>query len=369
MASGNLLEDVVTEILLMLPVKVLLRCKSVCKSWYTLITKPSFITAHLNCNNALKKNHWILIKRFLKEINKSVLSFISDDIGGDDHVPPIEITIPHSNHFLQMLGPCNGIVCLTDHRDIILCNPSIRDFKVLPTPSFCYPQGLFSRTLNMGFGFDPHSNEYKVIRIAELHEDDEDGAGYVFHSVNVEIYDLSTDSWRGIDAVVPYVWYFPCSQLLFNGAFHWWAYEEEHGDEWILYFHISTEVFQQIRLPDVCAVPDGNERAFLVLNESIALLLFNSSDQTSFDIWLMTEYGVAESWTKHSTIGPLVQVERPVLFSKYELLLEKANGQLVSYHLKSKILKEFQVYGAQESFRALVYSESLVSTKRGRDSY
>ncbi|KAK3025753.1 hypothetical protein RJ639_040445 [Escallonia herrerae] len=366
MASGIFPEEVVREILLMLPVNSLLRCKSVCKTWYTLITKPSFTTAHHNCNAALKGNRCILIKRFLKGSNKSVLSFLSDEISGDDHFPPTEITIPHSNHFLQMLGPCNGIVCLTDHRDIILCNPSIRAFKVVPAPSFNYPQGLFSRTLGVGFGFDPHSNEYKVIRIAELHEDDE-SLGYSFHSVKVEICDMSTDSWREIAAVVPYVWYFPCSELLFNGAFHWWADDEDHGGESMLSFHISTEVFQQIRLPSVCAFPDGNERAFLALNESIALILFDASEQTSFDIWLMTEYGVAESWTKLITIGPLVQVERPILFWKHELLLEKANGQLVSCNLKSQRLKEFQVYGAQESFRAVAYSESLVSINRGSD--
>ncbi|KAK2967837.1 hypothetical protein RJ640_001779 [Escallonia rubra] len=89
--------------------------------------------------------------------------------------------------------------------------------------------------------------------------------------------------------------------------------------------------------------------------------------RTSFDIWLMIEYGVAESWTKQFTIGPLVQVKRPILFWKHELLLEKANGQLVSCDLKSQRLKEFQVYGAQESFRAVAYSESLVSIKQASD--
>ncbi|KAK3025699.1 hypothetical protein RJ639_041704 [Escallonia herrerae] len=235
------------------------------------------------------------------------------------------------------------------------------DFKVIPAPSFYYPRGLFSRTMGVGFGFDPHSNEYKVIRIAELHEDDEDW-GYKFHSVNVEIYNLSANSWREIDAVVPCVWFFPCSELLFNGHFHWWADDEDHGGESMLSFHISTEVFQQIRLPDVCAFPDGNERAFLVLNESIALLLFNPSEQTSFDIWLMTEYGIAESWTKQFTIGPLVQIERPVLFWKHELLMENANGQLVSYDLRSQRLKEFQLYGAQKSLRAVAYTTSSSSS-------
>ncbi|KAK2986261.1 hypothetical protein RJ640_021830 [Escallonia rubra] len=261
----------------MLPVKSLLRCKSVRKSWYTLITKPSFISAHFNCNAVLKRSHCILVKRVLPE----------------------------------------------------------------------------------------HSSEYKVIRIAELYEDDD--GDYMFHSVNVEIYDLSTDSWREIDAVVPYVWYFSCSELLFNGNFHWWADDEDYGGESMLSFHISTEVFQQIRLPDVCAFPDGNERAFLVLNESIALLLFNPSEQMYFDIWLMTEYGIAESWTKQFTIGPLVQVKQPLLFWKQELFLEKVNGQLVSYDLKSQTLKEFQVHGAQDSLRVVAYSESLVSIKRGSD--
>ncbi|KAK3007190.1 hypothetical protein RJ639_015486 [Escallonia herrerae] len=356
MACGDLPEDVVREVLQMLPVKSLLRYKSVCKNWYTLITNPSFTTAQLNCNTTLKRKHCILVKRFLPKSNKSVMSFLSDEISGDDYVKSTEITIPHSNEYLErMLGPCNGLVCLTDHRDIILCNPSIRVFKVLPAPSFNYPQGLFSDTIGVGFGFDPLSSEYKVIRIAQLHEDDDDRAGYVFHYVKVEIYDLSTNTWREIDTVVPFVWFFPCSELLFNGHFHWWADDKNHGGESMLSFHISTEVFQQIRLPDVCAFPDGNKRAFLVLNESIALLLFNPSEETSFDIWLLTEYGVAESWTKQFTIGPLVQVEQPLLFWKHGLLLEKTNGQLVSCDLKSQRLKEFQMYGAQESLRALTY--------------
>ncbi|KAK3012398.1 hypothetical protein RJ639_010563 [Escallonia herrerae] len=126
-----------------------------------------------------------------------------------------------------------------------------------------------------GIGFEPLSSEYKVIRIAELHEDD-GSWGYKFHIVHVEIYNLSTDSWREVDAVVPSVWYFPCSELLLNGAFHWWENDEEHGTESTLSFHISTE--------------------------------------TCFVIWLMTEYGIAESWTKQFTIRPFVQVEQPLSY-------------------------------------------------------
>ena len=39
--------DVVEDILVQLNVNDLLRCKSVCKSWYSLISSPRFVKAHL----------------------------------------------------------------------------------------------------------------------------------------------------------------------------------------------------------------------------------------------------------------------------------------------------------------------------------
>lgn len=47
-AYQNLPEDVIIEILLRLPVNSLLKFKSVCRNWYSLIKSPNFIRKHMN---------------------------------------------------------------------------------------------------------------------------------------------------------------------------------------------------------------------------------------------------------------------------------------------------------------------------------
>ncbi|KAM7505167.1 hypothetical protein LguiB_004071 [Lonicera macranthoides] len=48
MTSVELLEDVLGEFLLMLPVKCLLRFRCVCKAWCALIDNSRFIAKHHN---------------------------------------------------------------------------------------------------------------------------------------------------------------------------------------------------------------------------------------------------------------------------------------------------------------------------------
>ncbi|KAI8010643.1 putative F-box protein [Camellia lanceoleosa] len=61
MLNAFIPEEVWIEILARLPMKSLLRFRSVCKSWYYLITNPSFITTHLNRTKS-NHSHKLLIK-------------------------------------------------------------------------------------------------------------------------------------------------------------------------------------------------------------------------------------------------------------------------------------------------------------------
>lgn len=75
--------------------------------------------------------------------------------------------------YLYIAYQCNGLVSLTYWvypPQVYLWNPSINgefNFKALPlTPSPPTPQGFTSRGLcTIGFGFDPKTNDYKVVRI------------------------------------------------------------------------------------------------------------------------------------------------------------------------------------------------------------
>ncbi|KAL3515948.1 hypothetical protein ACH5RR_022850 [Cinchona calisaya] len=71
----------------------------------------------------------------------------------------------------------------------------------------------------------------------------------------VEVYGLSTGSWRTIQANVPcvadYVHHRP---VTFNGSIHWLATRrDDEVCDAIMAFDISNEVFSVLELPDECS--------------------------------------------------------------------------------------------------------------------
>ncbi|XP_024027981.1 uncharacterized protein LOC112093544 [Morus notabilis] len=68
---------------------------------------------------------------------------------------------------------CDGIVFLPDRstNKIVLCNPAIREFKLLQGSCF---GSNFGKHIMAGFGYDAISNVYKVVRVVRLHSTDVD---------------------------------------------------------------------------------------------------------------------------------------------------------------------------------------------------
>ncbi|KAM7491595.1 hypothetical protein LguiA_034516 [Lonicera macranthoides] len=182
------------------------------------------LEAHRRCGGTVfirvTRENVAEMQRFIQQSSKSVLSFVSEK------TPDVTINIDvpfFTDKNLELLGPCNGIICLSWNGDILLCNPATREFKALPPCINNYLPGLLINELGVGFGFDQHSNDYKVVRIVELFYDDP----FIHHDVKAELYKLSTDSWRPLNADVPYVWHQPCFTPFFNGSFHWYAQKDE----------------------------------------------------------------------------------------------------------------------------------------------
>lgn len=53
----ELLDEIVWEILIWLPVESLVRFKSVCKAWHSIISNPSFVRAHLHLSKQRQKQN------------------------------------------------------------------------------------------------------------------------------------------------------------------------------------------------------------------------------------------------------------------------------------------------------------------------
>ncbi|XP_058187810.1 F-box protein At3g07870-like [Rhododendron vialii] len=375
MAIETLSEDLLMEILWRLPVKSLLQSKSVCKNWYALIQNPSFISLHHHraaSIAAAQNTDCLLVKRALDGGNgKIILSLIPNETPTED----IDISFTGLDiEKLQLLGPCNGVVCLIRlalNSTIVICNPSMREFRVLPQPS--HKKGYMA---NLGFGFDHYTNDYKVVRFGYL--DPEFKTCWL--DERIEIYELSTDCWREVDAASPVEYGFECtysSCVSWNGDFFWYAFCHG-GDAAIIVFSMTNEVFNELPLPEVCLLDNSGARELFILNDSLALALYPStwvpplwavklSFEKCFDIWVMDVHGVEVSWTKKISIGPLQKPNFALGFRKNgEFLLECGDGQMMSDNIDTRQIKEYQVYSHSPPccLQVLPHTESLVSVKR-----
>ncbi|KAK9289337.1 hypothetical protein L1049_007492 [Liquidambar formosana] len=152
-SEKDLPHDVVIEILSRLPVKTLLRFRCVCKSWYATITHPSFITTHLNRISSYNNHGYLQNSSF--DPNEKSKWFET----------PFNC---RPSYYLNLVGSVNGILCLVDERTyfgsrtVYLWNPSIRKFKILPSPSTIHHHSNRKNPVVFGFGFHRWSNDYKV---------------------------------------------------------------------------------------------------------------------------------------------------------------------------------------------------------------
>ncbi|XP_062162359.1 probable F-box protein At1g14315 isoform X6 [Alnus glutinosa] len=149
--ANELPEDLVIQILLWLPVVSLLRFKSVCKSWYALITNQNFIAKHLlynkNCNTQL------LFKTRDKSNEDYVVSTISHEtlqVSLTQPLPPYFELDVDEKFFIFVVGSCNGLVCLHDYLALheVIWNPATKETKIVPKSNLprIVPAGCYTRT-------------------------------------------------------------------------------------------------------------------------------------------------------------------------------------------------------------------------------
>ncbi|RDY09134.1 F-box protein CPR30, partial [Mucuna pruriens] len=371
--------ELVSNVLSRLPAKVLLLCKCVCKSWFDLITDPYFITNYYVVYNSLQnqEEHLLVIRRpFFSGLKTyiSVLSWNANDpkelVSSDVLNPPYEYNSDH-RYWTEIFGPCNGIYFLEGNPHVLM-NPSLRQFKALPESHLTSPHGTYSFTEYAGFGFDPKTNDYKVVVIKDLwsKETDERQLGYW----TAELYSLNSNSWRKFDTALPLpieIWGSSRVYTYANNCCHWWGFVDESGrkEDVVLAFDMVNESFRKIKVPKI---RDSSEEMFATpvpFNESasIAVIVYPvRGAEKCFEVWVMKDYWDDGSWVKQYTVGPVQVVYKLVGFYGNNRFLWKDNDErLVLYD--SEKTRDLQVYGKYDSTRAARYMESLISLHRGNE--
>ncbi|KAG5631045.1 hypothetical protein H5410_002762 [Solanum commersonii] len=366
-------QDVVIFMLLKLPLKSLLRFKSISKIWYTLILSDTFFKLHLK-RTTTTKDEFILFIRTLREDDPYKLTSIASFFSGDDKnnlttlFPDLDVSDLTSSCctiFNELIGPCHGLIAMTDSYIIIVLNPATRKYFVIPSSPFECPIGYYRYIEAVAFGFDSIVNDYKIIKLSDVYWDpptDDRGP----RGSRVEIYNLSIDSWREHNIDFPSIYFSHCSEIYYKEAVHWFTIKD---DLVILCFDISSEIFRTMEMPSVCIDLNGPRYGLAVLNDSLVMMSYPDSmcsiDHTEnlLDIWMMKEYGESESWIKMHTISPLpIPIESAlVIWKDHLLLLQTQTGFLISYDLNSDEVKEFNLNGHHESLRVIKYTDCLTT--------
>ncbi|KZV28625.1 F-box protein-like [Dorcoceras hygrometricum] len=361
MAEQVLPTDVLIEVLIRLPVKTLLKCRSVSKSWCNLIRSRIFILSHTKRE---RKQRILLVNRYStpEEGDGEVLSFANVSFPiSDDSDTTLYCDIHILSHRLPQLsgegeivripihGPCNGLVCIAFGETIYLCNPALREFKLLPPLRF--PVGYSPLPSQIGFGFDQITGDYKVIQISDVPDFSEES------KIRFDLYNSGSNSWKEMDARVPDISHFIGYELLYNGVMHWLAIMSPHNSACIICLDVTRESLGQYIELNGDLGRDESDLRLIEFDGRLAVVRY--SPWTGTEIWVMKEYGAKESWTKQCVMGAYYTICPFQFLKNEEFMVDSEFGRCT---LEESQLKGFQFYGDfHSSTTAVFYEESLIS--------
>ncbi|KAK3232161.1 hypothetical protein Dsin_004042 [Dipteronia sinensis] len=354
-------EDMIIEILSILPVKSLIRFRCVCKSWYVEVQSRSFISKHL------KNDHNIhLVIPHTKE-EKDLFAYpnlsytwFPDKTLGELSLQNFLPQIPIGGFFR---GPFDGILCIIE-KDISLYNIGTKELRTLP--KILHYKGDW-----VGFGLDPVSNSYKLILVDTPYLKTREGSECRVSPIVV--YTLNSDSWRNIeDSNISYIYdYFTGAEsgTCLNGVCYWLSSYRDTKEAVIFPFHLGDEMSREIiKVP----MQEKYGLSLGIYNESLSLLHMHYVTKC-VDMWVMNQ----GCWTKQLTVGPLVGLDvcHPLGFWKRGSFFlnavnpDKKGGcymgeQVILYDPSSTHNTKYScVFTGYMVMNLLIYKESLVNIK------
>ncbi|XP_059440072.1 F-box protein CPR1-like [Corylus avellana] len=356
--------DLITEILLRLPVKSLVRFQCVSKPWQAQINGRVFINIHLDFSIAANRERHLIVMEHEGEMppNFSGVRF-NDDDRFEEALVNIHQPLLNAGHNTQIANYCNGLVCIHDYgRGIVIWNPLIRRYKTLPFEPVGFTD-CTSMLPNVAFGHDPVNDDYKVMRVVEFNTEIDAKS-----AIEVKVYSLRAHSWKTVEeewpkeysSANPY-----SSSMSLNGAFHWLVdpISGSLHQETLLAFDLATEKFRKYTIP--VQSNDDSSLCLEVLKGCICVCL--NVGVTLNDVWVMKEYGVVSSWARLYTIvqGAVpwtFEYCKPLVYSKdgKKVLMEQDLEYLFWYDIEEKRGTSVELDGMPNSFETVICVGSLV---------
>ncbi|KAI4352231.1 hypothetical protein L6164_006504 [Bauhinia variegata] len=220
-----------------------------------------------------------------------------------------------------------------------------RKYVVTPTPEEIFRPVFHNHPCCLGFGFDSKIKNFKVVML-------------IPYPAKAGFYSLASGSWKRIHGEDPLFDFCreryagPVNSMYLNGVLHWVVSQRETSCNYILTFDVAEETFGELMLPKSLNEPKYPV-SFLGGGYSLAVVESDpqSFSEQSFNIWVMKEYGVVDSWTKvfscvSESPGTGMNSNRALgIRESGEMILRNQSGELLSADPETRKEKKLGIKG------------------------
>ncbi|KAL3616302.1 hypothetical protein CASFOL_039692 [Castilleja foliolosa] len=379
MANSVLPEDLMICILTRLPVKAIIRFKSVCKTWFHLFSTPEFEKLHQAqfSSTPEKKDQSFIVHSFMMNSSEPETQFSIFNIEDGEKKPTIlQHPFAHAQDIqLCTVGCFNGLVCIRRADQFFLWNPATNMSKTVPLKD-CRPFKMES----LGFGYDAIKADFKVVMIVATME---------YRLAYVEIYSVNLDSWIRVDMGFDLFSSFKDkNDLILNGNPYWVTRID--GNEVLVCFDMLELVFKIVHVPIIEWMSSLDEEVcygfktktvtkryveFVDWNGALGALVtdyevvYNTRTGIPYSVrvkcvWVWVFDDIERIWRHNHTFGPIdMEVSRVSKCIKNEKILGTLSlSKMCVLDLETGYVKELfdRACLGRYSFEAHGYTESLV---------
>ncbi|KAI3459628.1 hypothetical protein Pfo_016291 [Paulownia fortunei] len=274
--ASNLPTDIIQTVLSRLPVKSLLRFRTVSKSWNTMISDPRFVQIHLQQSKSSNSQN-LFLRRY-----SDIKGFALVKLEGRKFQAETVLEAPYG--WAAVVCSCDGVLLLSDFSDrtYVLWNPCSRTETMFSFP-YCFDDYRIS------YGIC-HDLDFKVVIISLTYY-------AVFSCKNKSWTERKEFSYRG--GIIS------DSGLSVNGAIYWiWTTYKCIKE--IMYFDPRDEKFKMLQKPE--SVKDSDDFNLVCLSGCLCLY-FQRGDEKMVQILVKEKGRDRNCWNELITIE---NVEKPI---------------------------------------------------------
>ncbi|KAG7983372.1 hypothetical protein I3843_04G102800 [Carya illinoinensis] len=240
----SLLRKLILDILSRLPISSLIQLNSVCRAWRMLSRHPDLISIHIT--RMAKNNPCLILHCDYPIRNQLYFVDIPADYNKEEKVKRFHVPFRAAMPEFNVVGSCNEVV--------------------------------------FGFGFDPTTKEYKVVKIVSciINADRIYGRSLRVADMisEVQVFSLGYSTWRSMGKLKIYHLDQWSSQVLVNRRLHWVAWTRRyHPRRTIVSFVLADEQFKEIRT----SFKGTFVRVVCLLKYGDILLVYKSRALVSYD--------------------------------------------------------------------------------------